>query len=160
MSLPVFMLQWLYESIRWISPVTGLNWPRGWIEVALPFRDLGARRGWVVSTTPLPLYPRERPDTHCTGGWVGPRAGLDVCEKSHPTGIRSPGRPVRSQSLYRLSYPAHWLYESVASYSESNFWSHYSFSAEEVLNIFHNTSKKMTVNGIYLKDEWKETTCE
>jgi hypothetical protein len=38
----------------------------------------------VVSTTPQPLYPRERPGTHCTGGWVGPRAGLDVCEKSRP----------------------------------------------------------------------------
>jgi len=23
------------------------------------------------------LYPRERPGTHCTVGWVGPRAGLD-----------------------------------------------------------------------------------
>ena len=23
------------------------------------------------------LYPRKRPGTHCTGGWVGPRAGLD-----------------------------------------------------------------------------------
>jgi hypothetical protein len=48
----------------------------------LPFLNLGARRGWVVSTTPRPLYPRERPDTHCTKGCVGPRAGLDVCEKS------------------------------------------------------------------------------
>jgi hypothetical protein len=38
----------------------------------------------VVSTTPRPLYHRERPGTHCTGGWVGPRAGLDVCEKSRP----------------------------------------------------------------------------
>jgi hypothetical protein len=38
----------------------------------------------VVSTTPRPLYPRERRGTHCTGGWVGPRAGLDVCEKSRP----------------------------------------------------------------------------
>jgi hypothetical protein len=37
---------------------------------------------------------------------VGPRAGLDVCEKSRPTtGIRSPDRPARNQSLYRLSYP-------------------------------------------------------
>jgi hypothetical protein len=26
--------------------------------------------------------PPERPGTHCTGSWVGPRAGLDVCEKS------------------------------------------------------------------------------
>ena len=30
------------------------------------------------------LYPRKRPGTHCTGGWVGPRAGLDRCGKSHP----------------------------------------------------------------------------
>ena len=29
-------------------------------------------------------YPRERPGTHCTGGWVGLRAGLDRCGKSHP----------------------------------------------------------------------------
>jgi hypothetical protein len=52
----------------------------------------------VVSTTPRPLYPREIPGTHCTGGWVGPRAGLDVCEKSRPTRIRSPDRPARNQS--------------------------------------------------------------
>jgi hypothetical protein len=55
--------------------------------MALLFHDLDARRGWVVSTTPRPLDPRERPGTNCTGGWVDPRAGLDVCEKSRPTGI-------------------------------------------------------------------------
>ena len=38
---------------------------------------------------------------------MGPRAGLDRCGKSRPTGIRSPHRPPRSQSLYRLSYRAH-----------------------------------------------------
>jgi hypothetical protein len=52
-----------------------------------------------------PLYPREIPGTHCTGGWLGPRAGLDVCENLVHTGIRSPDRPARSESLYRLSYP-------------------------------------------------------
>ena len=26
---------------------------------------------------PAALYPWERPSTHCTGGWVGPRAGVD-----------------------------------------------------------------------------------
>jgi hypothetical protein len=61
----------------------------------------------VVSTTRQPLYPRERPGTHRTGGWVGPRAGLDVCEKFRPTRIRYLDRPARSQSLYSLSYPAH-----------------------------------------------------
>jgi hypothetical protein len=68
----------------------------------------------VVSITPRPRFtPGERaPGTHCTGGWVGPRAGLDaeirgkilcLCRRSNP------GRPaVRSQTLYRLSYRAHW----------------------------------------------------
>jgi len=40
---------------------------------------------------------------------VGPRAGLDWYGKSRPTGIRSPDRPARRQSLYRLRYPAHLL---------------------------------------------------
>jgi hypothetical protein len=53
---------------------------------------------------PAALYPREKtPGTHCTGGWVGRRAGLDaeargkilcLCRGSNP------GRPVRSQTLY------------------------------------------------------------
>ena len=58
-------------------------------------------------TTPQPLYPRERPGTHCIGGWVGPRAGLDGCGKSRPP---PPGFYLRTvqpvaESLYRLRYP-------------------------------------------------------
>jgi hypothetical protein len=77
--------------------------------IALLFHDLGTRRAWVGGQchAPAVLYPRKRPGTHYTGGWVGPRAGLDRCGKSRPTGIRSPDRPARSQLLYRLSYPAH-----------------------------------------------------
>ena len=30
------------------------------------------------------LYPRERHGTHCTGGWMGPRPGLDRRGKSRP----------------------------------------------------------------------------
>jgi hypothetical protein len=56
---------------------------------------------------PAAPYPQERHGTHCTGGWVGLRAGRDRCGKSPPTGIRSPDRPARRQSLYRLRYPAH-----------------------------------------------------
>jgi hypothetical protein len=39
---------------------------------------------WVVNATLRPLYPRERPGTHCIGGWVGPRTGLDGCGKTCP----------------------------------------------------------------------------
>jgi len=63
--------------------------------------------GWVVNATPQPLYPRERPGTHCIGGWVSPKAGLDRSGKSRsPTSVRSPDRPARSKSLYRLRYPS------------------------------------------------------
>jgi hypothetical protein len=73
--------------------------------------ELEGRKQSVVSQygrPPAAFDPWERPGTHCTGGWVGHRASLDRCEKSPPpTGIRSPDRPARSQSLYRLRYPAH-----------------------------------------------------
>jgi hypothetical protein len=39
---------------------------------------------WVVNTRPRLLYPWERPVTHSIGGWVGLRADLDGCVKSHP----------------------------------------------------------------------------
>jgi hypothetical protein len=38
---------------------------------------------------------------------MGPRAGLDACGKSRPDGDSIPDRPASSESLYRLSYPAH-----------------------------------------------------
>jgi len=47
--------------------------------------------GWVVITKPRPLYHREKPGTHCIGGWVGPRAGLDGCRKSRPQRYSIPG---------------------------------------------------------------------
>jgi len=60
--------------------------------------------GWVVNAAPRPLYSREWPSTHCTGGWVGPRGGLNVCGKSSPpTGIPSPNRPVWRVAIPRWS---------------------------------------------------------
>ena len=59
----------------------------------------------VVSARPWPFYPRERPGTHCTGGWVAPRTGLDGCGKSRPHQDSIPDRPARSASLYWLSSP-------------------------------------------------------
>ena len=33
---------------------------------------------------PTALAPGKRPGTHCIGGWVDPRTGLDGCGKSRP----------------------------------------------------------------------------
>ena len=56
---------------------------------------------------PAALYPRERPGNHVQeAGWAAGPVWTGA-ENLAPTGIRSPDRPARSQSLYRLSYPAH-----------------------------------------------------
>jgi hypothetical protein len=76
----------------------------------VPLRPIAAYLGdrkhsIVVSITLRPRFtPGERaPGTHCTGGWVGPTAGLDaevrgkilcLCRGSNP------GRPVRSETIY------------------------------------------------------------
>jgi hypothetical protein len=67
--------------------------------------NLGTRWGWVVSVTPRPRFTtaERAPGTYCTGGWVGPRAGLDA-EARRPCRGSNPDRPVRSQPLYYLSY--------------------------------------------------------
>jgi hypothetical protein len=54
--------------------------------------------GWVVKATTRPLYPVERPVTHCTGGWVSPRARVEKCRKSHPHQDSIPG-PSSSQRV-------------------------------------------------------------
>jgi len=60
---------------------------------------------------PAIFCPRERSGNHFAGGWVGPRAGLDG-RKSRPHRDSIPGRQAHSQSLYRLTYLAHF-YRSV-----------------------------------------------
>jgi hypothetical protein len=76
-----------------VHPITGPEGPGGSTGIAPLIRDLGTRTGCVVSTTARPLYRRERHGTHCTESWVGPRAGLDVCEKSRSHRDIIPGPP-------------------------------------------------------------------
>jgi len=45
--------------------------------------------------------------------WWAPRLVWTGAENLAPTGIQSPDRPARSQSLYRLRYPAHELFGCV-----------------------------------------------
>ena len=87
----------------WCGPRVG----RG---IALLFHDRGTRRGWVVSSTPRPYFtPGKDPvpilqEVGWTPGsvWAG--------GKSRPHRDSIPDRPARSQSLYRMSYPAHGYY--------------------------------------------------
>jgi hypothetical protein len=67
----------------------------------------------VVSATPRPLYPREGPGTHFTGGRVDFRAGLDGCGISRP----QPGFDPRSVQPVASRYTdgailAHVLYRT------------------------------------------------
>jgi len=59
--------------------------------------------GWVINATPRLLYPQKRPGTHCMGGWVGPRAGLDGCGKSRPP----PGFDPRTVQPVASRYSSH-----------------------------------------------------
>jgi hypothetical protein len=51
--------------------------------------------GWVVNATSRSLFRRERPGTHCTGGWLGSWADLNKCGKSrlHRDFIPGPSSP-------------------------------------------------------------------
>ena len=69
--------------------------------------------GWVVNTTPRPLYPREQPGAHCIGGWVGPRAGLDGCGKSRPHRDSILGLTVCSEYTHQLRYPGPRTYGQI-----------------------------------------------
>ena len=76
--------------------------------IVLPFHDLGAEDGggWSAQR-PGRFTPGERPGTHCTGGWVGPRTGLDGCRKSrrHRDSIPGPSSPQRVATPAELSRP-------------------------------------------------------
>jgi hypothetical protein len=54
------------------------------------------------------LLPGKRPDTHYSGGWVGPMADLDVCGKSRPHRGFDP-RTVQPVASHYTDYaiPAH-----------------------------------------------------
>ena len=105
----------------------------------LYFRPLHQKGVRGKRHAPAAPYPRERPGTHCTGGWVGPRAGLDWCRKSRPTGIRSPDRPARRQSLYRLRYP-----------DKTPITFHYSINHQHITSMLRVCSMTIVILLLYL----------
>jgi hypothetical protein len=98
--------------------------------IARPFLNLGTRRGWVVNITPRRASPRgQKPRCLLYRRLCGPQSRLGaegrgkifrLCRGSNPS------RPLRSQSLYWLSYPALNPYNKAKNNSEcqvnNSFW--------------------------------------
>ena len=96
----------LVQALRLCTGSTAHRGSRG---IALPFHDHRTRRWWGVSLTTRALFTlgKEAVPIVQEAGWA-PGPVWTSAENLDSTGIRSPDRPARSQSLYRLSYPAHW----------------------------------------------------
>ena len=78
--------------------------------IALLFHDRGTKRGWVFSSTPRPHFTtgKDLVPILQEAGWAPGPVWTGGKSRHHRDSI--PDRPARSQSLYRLSYPAHILY--------------------------------------------------
>jgi len=107
----VFQLLYVkWALVQALRLCTGRTAHRGGSGIALPFLDHGTRAGEGSKSRPgrsLPPGKTRYPLYRRLGGPQG-RSG-QVRKISPPTEIRSPDRPARSKSLYRLSYPAHKL---------------------------------------------------
>ena len=71
-----------------VHPITGHEGPERELMYSSTL-SLTSALDWVGGhrQAPAALYSRERPGSHCIGGWVGPRAGLDGRKVSFPTGF-------------------------------------------------------------------------
>ena len=96
----------LVQALRLCTGRTAHTGSRG---IVLPFHYHGTRRGWGVSVTPRPFFTPGKDQVPIVqeAGWA-PGPVWTGAENLVPTGIRYADRPARSQSLYRLRYPAHF----------------------------------------------------
>jgi hypothetical protein len=100
------------------------NAQRGSGIITHPFLNLGARWGWMINATLQLLYTRERDMILIVEetGWAPGPVWTGV-ENLAPTGIRSPDRQVRSESLYRLSYRGpHVLLKHALNINSDSVW--------------------------------------
>jgi len=108
-------LNFIVAAEKYLQPSKNVKWSRyrpGVAQrvgtgIALFFHERGTRRGWVVSSTPRPHFtPRKDPVPILQeAGWTPGSVWMGGKSRTHRDSI--PDRPANSQSLYRLSYPAH-----------------------------------------------------
>ena len=97
-----------YKKVKWslYRPCVAQRLGR---VIALLFHDRGTRTGWVVSSKPRPHFtPGKDPVPILQEAWWAP-GPVWTGGKSRPHRDSIPDCPACSQSLYRLSYPAHKL---------------------------------------------------
>jgi hypothetical protein len=75
--------------------------------IALLFHDRGTRRWRVVSSTPRPHFTPGKDPVSTVQQSVWAPAAVWKAGKSRRHRYSIPDRPGRSQSIYRLTYPAH-----------------------------------------------------
>ena len=120
----------LVQALRLCTGRTAHRKSRG---IALLFLDPGSRRGWEVSVTPRPLFTQGKDPVPIVeeAGWA-PGPVWTNAENFAPTLIRSPDRPVRSQSLYPLRNPAYlnvlWIQEEGAQIHISEWIQGFTFT--------------------------------
>ena len=88
-------------------PITGHEGSEGeyWYTSTLSLNSAVDGVGQRHTLAALP--PGKTPGTHCTGSWWAPGPAWTAEEVLATTGIRSSGRPARSESLYRLTILVH-----------------------------------------------------
>jgi len=111
----------LVQALRLCTFHTAHSGSRG---IALLFLDHDTRRGWGVSVTPRPLFTPGKDPVQILqeAGWA-PGPVWTGAKNLAPTGIRSPDRPARSQSLYQLRYrgPLFQIW-SLGFLSHKDYW--------------------------------------
>jgi len=87
---------------------TGCTAHRGSRGITILFLDHSTRRGEGSASRPGRSLPPGKTRYPLYWRLGGPQGRFGQVRKNlAPTGIRSPNRPARSQSLYRLRYPVH-----------------------------------------------------
>jgi hypothetical protein len=85
------------------------RWSRGMCPLILNVRT---RWECMFKYTLWPIFPPgKRADAHCSGGWVGSKAGLyGGGEQEHlsPTGVQTLALRARGELPCRLSYPGYF----------------------------------------------------
>ena len=106
--------------------------------------------GWVVNTTLRPLYPLEKPGTHCIGGWVSPMASLDWCGifRPPPGFDHRTAQPVASRYTdYAMPAPLRWVgVVFITDVSKEHTFFHFQMlrNSGDSLTLSHSVSTQKT----------------